>query len=274
MLAVSEGQIDLSIPAQFGITITRDVNLARFTTLKVGGPAEYFATVHELPLLVQLVHWAHDVGLPYFILGGGSNILISDAGMRGLVIFNRCRTVHVTAPEPAAPWRLLHAGSGAAMAGVARSSMQAGLTGLEWAVSVPGTIGGAVVGNAGAHGGEIKDNLEHVLLLDAAGQAQEVPCAEMEYDYRESALKRLFAYSDVVHPATDEDEWVLGPMLIPEEPFELGRVELLGDKLVLETRSAWQGARGREILQDLARGLIDYTYGCTLDSQAGAHQRC
>jgi UDP-N-acetylmuramate dehydrogenase len=81
--------------------------------------------------------------------------------------------------------------SGAAMAGVARTSVRAGLSGLEWAVSVPGTIGGAVVGNAGAHGGEVKDNLDSVLLLDGEGDIQEYQVADLAYAYRDSRLKQL-----------------------------------------------------------------------------------
>ncbi len=104
------------------------------------------------------------------MLGGGSNMLISDAGIRGLVIYNRCRQCASTR-RPAASIRPTDAPSvaesGAAHGGCRpRHSVREGLHGLEWAVSVPGTVGGAVVGNAGAHGGEVKDNLEHALLID------------------------------------------------------------------------------------------------------------
>ena len=121
--------------------------------MKVGGNADYFADVGKLEQLVSIVQWARSKGLPYFILGGGSNMLISDDGIDGLVIHNRCRKVVVNDEEPALR-STLYAESGAAMAGVSRTSVRAGLTGLEWAVSVPGTVGGAVIGNAGAHGGQ------------------------------------------------------------------------------------------------------------------------
>lgn len=179
-----------------GIELRQDVPLAGLTTMKVGGAAEYFATVTDPIQLIKLVRWARTVELPYFVLGGGSNILISDAGLRGLVIYNRCKEVRVDeaplqcmkAPDER-PY--LFAESGAPTAGVARTSVAAGLTGFEWAVSVPGTIGGAVVGNAGAHGGEVKDTLESALGMDEQGEVREVRLEEFHYQYRDSTLKRL-----------------------------------------------------------------------------------
>ena len=89
-------QIDLRCADAFGIAIQRGVTLAPYTTMKVGGPAQYFATVKAGDQLIKLVRWARGVDLPYFIFGGGSNMLISDAGIRGLVIYNRCRQVRST----------------------------------------------------------------------------------------------------------------------------------------------------------------------------------
>lgn len=187
-------KLDIRAPMRFGVQIQRNVPLAPLTTMKVGGPAEYYATVHTTDQLLKLVRWARGVALPYFILGGGSNILISDAGMHGLVIENRCRQVRVDEapccefPKDERPY--LMAESGAAMAGAARVSVRNALQGLEWAVSVPGTVGGAVVGNAGAHGGEIKDSLENALLIDEQGDIQEYKNSDFQYAYRDSHLKR------------------------------------------------------------------------------------
>ncbi|MFN8491401.1 MAG: UDP-N-acetylmuramate dehydrogenase [Caldilineaceae bacterium] len=187
---------DFSIPAALGVEIRQAVPLAPLTTMKVGGSAEYFATVNTTDQLLKLVRWARKVALPYFMLGGGSNILISDQGIRGLVIYNRCRQVRVEAApifcigkSDERPY--LFAESGAAMAGAARTSVREQLTGLEWAVSVPGTVGGAVVGNAGAYGGEVKDNLENALILNEAGDVEEYRVADFHYAYRDSTLKRL-----------------------------------------------------------------------------------
>ena len=191
----SSAALDTTTPTTLGVQIRQDLLLAPLTTMKVGGTADYFATVTTTDQLLKLVRWARSIELPYFLLGGGSNILISDRGIRGLVIENRCRQVRIDAPPccefPRDDRPYLMAESGAAMAGVARTSVRAGLTGLEWAVSVPGTVGGAVVGNAGAHGGEVKDNLDSVLLIDATGEVQEYKVADLAYAYRDSALKRL-----------------------------------------------------------------------------------
>ena len=195
MLDVS--QIDMDAPTRFGVTIQRDVLLASYTTMKVGGPAQYFATVNSTDQMIKLVRWARSVELPYFVLGGGSNMLISDAGIYGLVIHNRCRQVRVDQarccdyPRDDRPY--LVAESGALMAGVARHSVREGLTGLEWGVSVPGTVGGATVGNAGAHGGEIKDSLEYAMLLDATGEIVEYQQQDFHYAYRASRLKHAVA---------------------------------------------------------------------------------
>jgi UDP-N-acetylmuramate dehydrogenase len=185
----------LTPPAQLGVELRHGVRLAEFTTMKVGGPADHFVTVNTTDQLIKLVRWARSIELPYFVLGGGSNILISDAGIRGLVIYNRCRTVRIDAAplqcmEAPDERPYLFAESGAAMAGVARTSIKAGLAGLEWAVSVPGTVGGAVLGNSGAHGGEVKDNLEDALLIDEEGAVRSLTVADFQYAYRDSVLKR------------------------------------------------------------------------------------
>jgi UDP-N-acetylmuramate dehydrogenase len=186
-------ELDFSEPIRLGIAIQSDVSLAPYTTMRVGGPAQYFATVNSTDQMIKMVRWARAVEVPYFILGGGSNMLISDDGIHGLVIYNRCRQTRIDQarccdyPRDERPY--LVAESGALMAGVARQSVREGLMGLEWAVSVPGTVGGAVVGNAGAHGGEIKDVLEYALLIDNAGEVVEYQQQDFAYDYRASHLK-------------------------------------------------------------------------------------
>lgn len=174
----------------------------------MGGTAEYFAIVKRVDQLIQLIQWAQQNSLPYLILGGGSNSLISDQGVRGLVIYNRCRTLRIdsTQTEGVQPKShrqsppSLFVESGAALAGAARRSIQAGLTGLEWAVSVPGTVGGAVVGNAGAHGGEIKDSLCQATLLFPDGSIREYCLHDFDYAYRNSSLKRLRLVRAGFHP--------------------------------------------------------------------------
>ncbi len=185
--------VDLSVPEGLGVELRREVPLAPLTSMKVGGPAELFATVSHTHQLLKLVRWARAAELPYLILGGGSNVLISDRGVRGLVIYNRCRAIRIDEPPccdyPQDGRPFLFAESGAAMAGVARTSVNAGLAGLEWAVSVPGTVGGAVVNNAGAHGGEVKDVLWDALVLTAADEVETLGPENLAYAYRTSVLK-------------------------------------------------------------------------------------
>ena len=177
-----------------GVQVLPDHPLANLTTIKIGGPADYFATVTDTHKLLKLARWARANDLPYLVLGGGSNVLISDRGIRGLVIHNRCNDVQVQDapccdyPQDTRPF--LYAESGALMAGAARTAINAGLTGLEWAVSVPGSVGGAVVNNAGAHGGEVKDSLWDVLLLDDNGDIQVYRVEDLAYAYRQSSLKQ------------------------------------------------------------------------------------
>ncbi len=192
---IASAEFDFAPLTRLGLTMRKQAPLAALTTMKVGGPAEYLVAVTTTDQLLKTVRWARAVGLPYFILGGGSNILISDAGMAGLVIHNRCRTVRIDEPPccvyPLDERPYLFAESGAPTAGAARTSVKAGLTGFEWAISVPGVIGGAVVGNAGAHGGEVKDTLEYAWVIDAAGEVVEMSRGDFDYGYRDSALKRL-----------------------------------------------------------------------------------
>ncbi len=197
--APAHSKKEISAPAlkqieALGVQIRQDHPLANLTTIKIGGPADYFADVNDTHKLLKLVRWARANELPYLILGGGSNVLISDRGVRGLVIHNRCKAVQVQDapccdyPKDTRPF--LFAESGALMAGAARTAINAGLTGLEWAVSVPGSVGGAVVNNAGAHGGEVKDTLWDVLLLDDHGDIQVYRVEDLAYSYRQSSLKR------------------------------------------------------------------------------------
>jgi UDP-N-acetylmuramate dehydrogenase len=139
--------------------------------------------VESVEALVEAARAAQADGLPWRVLGGGSNVLVSDAGVRGLVIVNRARQ---TVFEDGF---VVQAESGANLAALARSCVARGWAGLEWAVGVPGTVGGAVVGNAGAHGGDISGVLQSVTVLDA-GEVVQWPAERLGYAYRNSVLKR------------------------------------------------------------------------------------
>ena len=173
-----------AIARDTGLAVRRDEPLASHTTLRIGGPADLFVTVNTVDDLVTALALAREMGVTALVLGGGSNLLVSDRGVRGLVVSNGCRAVRRHEGD------VLWAESGANLAGVARQAMRWGLTGLEWCVSVPGTVGGAVVGNAGAHGGCVADNLLRATLLRPDGALAEWPVARLAYSYRSSALKR------------------------------------------------------------------------------------
>ena len=140
---------------QFG-DLRRDEPLSRHTTFGVGGPADLFVTVRDAAGLAMAARAATDSGVPVFVLGSGSNILVADRGIRGVVIDNRARG---EAEAGTATWQVE---SGMSFAGFARKMCRAGLDGLTWAIGIPGTLGGAVVYNAGAYGGCLGDVLTRV----------------------------------------------------------------------------------------------------------------
>ena len=168
--------------------------LAAHTTFRLGGPADLFIEAKTLDELVEFARQARQRGVSIFILGNGSNVLVRDRGIRGLVIENQCDQflLDIINSERA----ILHAESGAVLPGIANRLARQGWSGLEWAIGVPGTVGGAVIGNAGAHGSCIADNLVGVAILDANGVTRELPKTELGFDYRASRFKR--AKSEIV----------------------------------------------------------------------------
>lgn len=179
-----------------GVEVIRDEPLARHTTFRIGGPAELYAAVTTTAQLAALADLAAVYGVPTTILGGGSNVLVSDAGVRGLVIAVQSREIALRRGIPGPEGEhgeqgelYIVADAGVPLAGLARWTIKNGWAGLEWAVSVPGTVGGAVVGNAGAHGGDMAGNVAWVQLL-LPGQGRQIwLTAEMEFAYRSSRLK-------------------------------------------------------------------------------------
>jgi len=180
--------------AAFGDRLRRDVSLARYTTARVGGPAEIFLEVRSADELALAVILIWQSGEPLLVLGGGSNVLVSDRGVRGVVLLNRARRVRFTqTSQPPVVW----AESGAGFGLIARQAASRGLSGLEWAVGIPGSVGGAVFGNAGAHGTDIAGQLVVADILQRVRSGQEVmpnreewPVERLEYSYRNSVLKR------------------------------------------------------------------------------------
>ncbi len=192
-MANDEGKRDFfaALSEAFGAGTRRAEPMARHTSYRIGGPADYFVVVERAADLAHAVRLAVAYGVPYFVLGAGTNILVADGGVRGLVIHNRCRA-HELLPDGdelgAGP--AVVAESGVLMPHLAAATAAAGYAGLEWAVGVPGTVGGAVLGNAGAWGGSVAAYLRQVELLTASGEVARLGPDEMGYTYRSSRLKR------------------------------------------------------------------------------------
>lgn len=156
--------------------------LAGHTTMRVGGPADLLAEVRDTASLVKLVRLARDRGIPYVVLGRGSDLVVSDAGIRGLVILSRAEGCRIADGS-------LTADAGLALARAATLAERAGLSGLEFGLAIPGTVGGAVWGNAGAHGSDVAAILESVTVLDANGDEVVLPASALALAYRESRFK-------------------------------------------------------------------------------------
>lgn len=155
--------------------------MAKHTTFKIGGPAEFFVTVEETAKLIDLVRWLDGQGIPRFVLGGGSNMLANDDGFKGVAIKVKTQKSEVTGTT-------IFAEAGCITVAIAQLSMQGKLTGFEWGVGVPGTMGGATRGNAGAMGGEMKNNISRVTVF-RDGEVLELENAECKFGYRDSLFK-------------------------------------------------------------------------------------
>lgn len=160
--------------------------LSRHTTFGVGGPADFFLTARSEEQLRLAYATARRHGVPVFIFGAGSNILVGDGGIRGLTIENRTRQVE--GPYPNGAGFRVRAASGVSFAALARRLSAAGFSGIEWACGIPGSLGGAVVSNAGAYGASLADVLKTVRLGDAKGNVIELPAQDLAMSYRSSAL--------------------------------------------------------------------------------------
>ena len=183
------------IARRVGVKAERGMPLAKLTTMRVGGPADLLVTAHNAFELRGLIRFARSRGVPLTLLGRGSNVVISDRGIRGLV-------VHVRAEGSRVEGTTYIAEAGVPMARAATETQKAGLTGLEFGLAIPGTVGGAVWANAGAHGSDVAAILESADVLLADGSEARVPAAELGLAYRESRFKH--------QPADGPGEVVLG----------------------------------------------------------------
>lgn len=181
----SAAALGARLVAAFGADrVRRSVPLAGFTTFRVGGPAEWMVDLLTGAEICAALDLARNEGVPVFVLGGGSNLLVSDSGLRGLVI-----RIHGGSIEPVRA-DLVRADAGVSINGLVRWTIARGLAGLERWAGMPGTVGGAVFGNAHFQGRLIGDLIETVCLVSPDGALAEVPSAAMEFGYDDSRLRR------------------------------------------------------------------------------------
>ncbi|MFA6160826.1 MAG: UDP-N-acetylmuramate dehydrogenase [Patescibacteria group bacterium] len=157
--------------------------MSKHTNLRIGGPARLFIIANEPSVILDAAAVARKLDIPWIVFGGGSNMLVSDSGYDGLAIQIAFRDVKLRQQTATVE-------AGAIMSAVARQTAEAGLGGLEWAVGVPGTVGGAIYGNAGCYGGEVKDSLVTVDCYDIkTGKPEVYPNAKCAFGYRDSLFK-------------------------------------------------------------------------------------
>lgn len=160
-------------------------SMQKHTTFRIGGPADYLLQPNSAEEVRKAVEVCRQRRIPWFIMGNGSNLLVSDQGYRGVVI-QLYRNMSQTTVDGCR----IKAQAGASLAALSKKAMEASLEGLAFAGGIPGTLGGAVTMNAGAYGGEMKDVLESVTALEPSGQVISLQAGEMEMGYRDSAVKR------------------------------------------------------------------------------------
>ena len=168
--------------------LRQGVSLQEFTTWRVGGPAEWFAEPADGAQLIALARWARERQLPLRVIGAGSNLLIADQGLAGLTVcIRRLQGSRVDGESG-----VVEAEAGEPIPTLARKVARAGLHGLEWAVGIPGTVGGAAVMNAGAQGGCTAEWLDSVLVLDPSGSGESLRlrATDLDFDYRHSRLQQ------------------------------------------------------------------------------------
>ena len=162
----------------------REEPMKKHITFRVGGPAACFLTPSTKEQIREILHICQEEKTPYFILGNGSNLLVSDQGFDGVVL-----QVYKNMNQMAVEGEHLRVQAGALLSATARKALEAGLTGMEFAAGIPGTMGGAAVMNAGAYGGEMKDILESVTVLTPEGEQKELKNEELQLGYRTSVVK-------------------------------------------------------------------------------------
>jgi len=177
----------------FGAAVQEHIPLAPFTSARIGGLADILLTVKSADELASAMKLIWEYEIPFYVLGGGSNVLVSDEGFRGVVVLNRAKEVRFEAGDQPTVW----CEAGVVISNLANRCASKGLSGLEWSATVPGTVGGAVYGNAGAFDGDMTHNLIWADLLTKNGR-EKLSLGQMGYGYRTSILKRGEVYGIVL----------------------------------------------------------------------------
>ncbi|MHC1741385.1 MAG: UDP-N-acetylmuramate dehydrogenase [Anaerolineaceae bacterium] len=177
----------MTLQNHFGDRLQTNVRLARYTTARVGGEVRWFAESSSAAQLTDDARFLWGQKMPFRVLGNGSNILVSDLGWNGMMLYNQAKAISVdlSGSQP-----ILKAESGATLSAVVRTTIDQGLSGFEWAAGIPGTIGGAVYGNAGARGLDTRQILALAEILHREKGELSLTSIQMGYEYRSSNLKR------------------------------------------------------------------------------------
>ncbi|CAN5621855.1 UDP-N-acetylmuramate dehydrogenase [soil metagenome] len=181
-----------ALPGHDHIHVLTDAPMSNYTTWRIGGQADYLARAGTPDDLIAVVRWGMAEGLGITVIGGGSNLLVGDGGVRGLVIVARTpgeRAEAILHSVDHGDHVQVRVAAQAPLSWVGRYCAEHGWSGMDWGVGLPGTIGGATVNNAGAHGTEQKDHLSRVVLLNAMGEIEEQPGSWLESRYRHTRLK-------------------------------------------------------------------------------------
>lgn len=194
-MTITKNQLE-SLKGTFGARVQEGVSLKRYTAARIGGNADILLQAETAEQLAQIVRYCWEQSIPFVILGSGSNVLVSDRGVRELVVLNQAKRFEFHSDvHPMNVW----CESGANFGALARQAAAQGFSGLEWAAGIPGTVGGAVYGNAGAHGDDMNSSLlmANILHLNPSEGAhlheilqEEWLVDKFDYGYRSSSLKR------------------------------------------------------------------------------------
>ncbi len=186
--AALAAELGVDVPGDWRDGLRRAVSLSDFTTWKVGGAAQWFCEPENNDQVIGLARWARRQGLPLQVIGAGSNLLVSDQGLPGLTLCQR----RLQGSQFDGGEGLIEAQAGEPIPTLARRAARAGLGGLEWAVGIPGTVGGAVVMNAGAQGGCTSEWLQDVTVFDPDGDGDPFVLAsrDLAFAYRHSRLQQ------------------------------------------------------------------------------------